>query len=169
MTTPVYNDVKSLQTVLYVAGKNQSKDFHKIFKIIYFADRAHLSKYGRPITGDTYIAMEFGPVPSYIYDWVKQNSKPNYLNIVGYNIEPKVDADLSKLSVSDVRALDESIEEYGDLDMGILTQLSHQFAWSSASKNGLMSIENILKETGSDQKYIDYICEHIALEKSLLY
>jgi len=40
----------------------QRKDFHKIFKIIYFADRQHLADWGRPITGDTYIAMEAGPV-----------------------------------------------------------------------------------------------------------
>ena len=34
---------------------------HKICKILYFADREHLSKYGRSITGDVYIAMTYGP------------------------------------------------------------------------------------------------------------
>ena len=68
MTTPVFNPEKSLQAVLYVANRLERKDFHKIFKVLYFADREHLTKYGRPITGDTYVAMEYGPVPSMIYD-----------------------------------------------------------------------------------------------------
>jgi hypothetical protein len=44
MTTPVFNLEKSLQVVLYVANRLRRKDFHKIFKIIYFADREHLSE-----------------------------------------------------------------------------------------------------------------------------
>lgn len=68
MTTPVFDANKSLQAVLYVVNRLKRRDFHKIFKVLYFADRTHLIKYGRPITGDTYIAMEYGPVPSMIYD-----------------------------------------------------------------------------------------------------
>ncbi|WP_409530306.1 Panacea domain-containing protein [Shinella sp.] len=45
--------------------------FHAL-KTLYYADRAHLQRYGRPITGDRYIAMENGPVPSYAYNAVKQ-------------------------------------------------------------------------------------------------
>lgn len=55
MATPVFNSEKSLQAVLYIANRVERKDFHKIFKVLYFADREHLIKYGRPITGDTYI------------------------------------------------------------------------------------------------------------------
>ena len=53
MATPVFNSEKSLQAVLYIANRVERKDFHKIFKVLYFADREHLIKYGRPITGDT--------------------------------------------------------------------------------------------------------------------
>jgi len=33
-------------------------------KLLFFADRYHLRKYGRPITNDEYFAMDYGPVPS---------------------------------------------------------------------------------------------------------
>lgn len=33
-------------------------------KLVYFADRYHLRRYGRPIIGDEYLAMQYGPVPS---------------------------------------------------------------------------------------------------------
>ena len=46
-------------------------DFHKLFKILYFAEQKHLLQYGRTITGDRYIAMKDGPVPSNIYDLLK--------------------------------------------------------------------------------------------------
>ena len=36
----------------------------KALKLIYFADRYHLRKYGRSITNDTYFAMKYGPVAS---------------------------------------------------------------------------------------------------------
>ena len=165
MTTPVFNLEKSLQAILYVAGRNKHKDFHKIFKILYFADREHVSKYGRFITGDTYIRMNFGPVPSAIYDLVKNNVYPNIFKINGHVVAPKTAADTSLLSVSDMEELDESIKKYGDLDMNVLTELSHGYAWNSASKNGYISVEDILKEADADEGYIKYICEHIALQK----
>ena len=168
MTTPVFNIEKSLQAILYVAGKNKSKDFHKIFKILYFADREHVSKYGRFITGDTYIRMEYGPVPSAIYDLVKNNYYPTIFDIKGYSVIPKSNANTSLLSVSDMKELDESIKKYGNLDMGVLTELSHGYAWNSASKHGYISVEDILKEAGVDAEYADYICKHIALQKSVL-
>ena len=55
-----FDKEKALNALLYVTNRVQRKDFHKIFKIIYFADRQHLADWGRPITGDTYIAREAG-------------------------------------------------------------------------------------------------------------
>ncbi len=40
----------------------------KALKLIYFADRYHLRKYGRPITNDEYFAMKLGPVASGVKD-----------------------------------------------------------------------------------------------------
>jgi uncharacterized phage-associated protein len=40
----------------------------KALKLIYFADRYHLRKYGRLVTNDIYYAMNYGPVPSSVKD-----------------------------------------------------------------------------------------------------
>ncbi len=37
----------------------------KIIKLLYFADKHHLLLHGKPIIGDAYFCMEWGPVPSY--------------------------------------------------------------------------------------------------------
>jgi uncharacterized phage-associated protein len=36
----------------------------KALKLVYFADRYHLRRFARPIIGDEYLAMNYGPVPS---------------------------------------------------------------------------------------------------------
>ena len=59
-----FNEEKTINVVLYIAERLQRRDFHKIFKILYFSDREFLNQYGVTITGDTYIAMEAGPVES---------------------------------------------------------------------------------------------------------
>jgi len=43
-------------------------------KLVYFADRYHLRKYGRPITNDQYWAMRLGPVPSGVKDLFELDS-----------------------------------------------------------------------------------------------
>lgn len=44
---------------------------YEILKTLFFADRSHLSTYGRPITFDQYEALQDGPVPSTSYDVLK--------------------------------------------------------------------------------------------------
>jgi uncharacterized phage-associated protein len=36
----------------------------KVAKLLYFADKKHLLEYGRPILGDVYWCLDFGPIPS---------------------------------------------------------------------------------------------------------
>ena len=42
----------------------------KLMKLFYFVDFGHLKKYGTPITYDTYIHLEHGPIPSAIKNLV---------------------------------------------------------------------------------------------------
>jgi len=180
MTTPVFNLDKSLQVVLYIANKLQRKDFHKIFKLIYFADREHLSKYGRPITGDTYIAMKDGPVPSKLDDIFKAVRGDSFFSFNAaeyaqlfsvndwYFIIPKTEANLDYLSQSDVEELNNSLDKYGSMSWDEIREKSHDFAWRATPSNRQISVDNILRETGEDEDYIKYVTEYIALQKSCL-
>ena len=107
-----FDKTKTLNALLFVANRVQRKDFHKIFKVIYFADRQHLADWGRPITGDTYIAMEAGPVPSRLYDMLKivrgdsyiadTEGLGEYFQVENWMyVRPLVDADLNKLSANE--------------------------------------------------------------------
>jgi len=46
----------------------------KLMKLFYFADFMHLKQYGAPITYDTYVHLEHGPIPSAIMNLVNSAS-----------------------------------------------------------------------------------------------
>ena len=47
------------------------QSLYTLMKMLYLADRLHLSRHGRFIAGDNYTAMRQGPVPSITYDLFK--------------------------------------------------------------------------------------------------
>jgi hypothetical protein len=60
---------KATQAVNYFAQRSGGIiNKMKAIKLIYFADRYHLRKYGRPITNDEYLAMDYGLVSSGVKD-----------------------------------------------------------------------------------------------------
>lgn len=157
-----FDKEKSLNALLYVANRVQRKDFHKIFKIIYFADRQHLADWGRPITGDTYIAMEAGPVPSRLYDMLKIVRGDSYLpDMEGLGkyfqvenwmyVRPLQDADLNKLSANEQEAMSEAIEKYAALSYDEIKEKSHDVAWRSTARDFFISWDNIAREAGLDE------------------
>jgi len=51
-----------IETIIYILRKIKKADKIKIIKLVYLANKYHLAKYGRTITGDDYYAIEHGPV-----------------------------------------------------------------------------------------------------------
>lgn len=173
-----FDKTKALNALLYVANRIQRKDFHKIFKIIYFAERQHLADWGRPITGDTYIAMEAGPVPSRIYDMLKMVRGDSYLpDTEGLGqyfqienwmyVRPLQDADLNKLSPNEQKALSDSIEKYASLSYDEIKEKSHDIAWRSTARDYSISWESIAREAGLDSEDLECINEYANLESVL--
>src|SRR5260370_34242127 len=77
---------KILAAIAYVIAFGETRKLgvtqYDILKTIFLADKAHLNKYGRPITFDNYVAMRAGPVPSLAYDLLKEKqSKINQVRI----------------------------------------------------------------------------------------
>jgi uncharacterized phage-associated protein len=64
-----FDHKKAAQALNFFALQNggEIEKLHAL-KLIFFADRYHLRKYGRPITNDQYWAMKFGPVASGVKD-----------------------------------------------------------------------------------------------------
>ncbi len=169
----------AINVVLYILNKLGGKaDMHKIFKILYFAERKHLSVYGRRIVGDDFNAMQYGPVPSRIYDMLKgirgdsffceEASKyREYIKAVNketFQANKEYDADY--ISESAIECLDEAIDKCKSLTFSQLTELSHDFAWSNTSKNKIISYADMMREIGEEEAYAQYVQEKIRTEES---
>ncbi len=173
----LFNKDVTINAVLYIVEKMGGKvDMHKIFKTLYFADMMHLSKYGRSITGDVYIAMNFGPVPSKTDDIFKAVRGDSYFSDKAddlksyfhfynrYTIQADAKCDMDWLSESDIECLDASIEKCKDKTFEELTALSHGIAWQHTSKDREISIKDILRESGDTEDYAEYIARGLELE-----
>ena len=114
----------------------------------------HLSRYGRPITGDWYAAMKYGPVPSHTYSILKtlrgdENiqlpERANALKVVDpFYVRAKRAADEDVLSASEIACLKTSAAEHGAKTFNKLTAESHGRAWDAADENGMIKLENLL-------------------------
>jgi len=131
-----FDYLKATQALDYFAIKAGGQiNKMKELKLVYFADRYHLRKYGRMVTNDNYLAMQYGPVPSTTKDIAESN---DYLDetIGAYSqnfIEPINNLTLrtingldeSVLSDSDLEALKFSWDTFGHLDQFELRDLTH--------------------------------------------
>lgn len=166
-----FDQDKALAAILYISrtliDNGFKADFHKVFKIFYFADQQHLSKYGRPITGDYYVAMQNGPVPSKIYDILKivkgesifkdQNLSQYFKVVNRYNILPQSHPDMDEFSDSDLECINRSIKENQSLSFNELTKKSHDSAWERAEKDNKISYQNMAKVVGASKDMLLYI------------
>lgn len=163
-----FDERVAVETILYILSRTKDPTFHHIAKLLYFADLCHLERYGRFICGDQYIAMKHGPVPSGVYDMLKeQRDGVSYLRfpfaedafevIDNYMVRPLRAPNLEWLSDSNIDCLNESLARYDHLDFETLSRLSHDRAWESADRNDFISLEAIVAQLGDPPDLIEYL------------
>lgn len=164
-TRYIFDAEKAIEVLLYVAER--CADTYTALKVLYFADKQHLAQYGRPICGDSYVAMRHGPVPSGTYDLIKyvrgdglcwpDFPVPDAFILDGNSIIPQREPSLELLSESETECLDAAIEEYGHLSFGRLKKLSHDSAFKASDENDLIPFEAIVKTLPNGDLLLDYL------------
>ena len=71
-----FDSKKLTELVLYILEKTGGVDFYHTFKILYFAEMKHLAKWGCGLVPDDFCALKYGPVPTRLYDAVKELNHP---------------------------------------------------------------------------------------------
>ena len=179
MPSVTFNLDKGLNSLLYLANKAKNKDIMSLFKLLYFSEMQHLKVWGRCITGDHYIAMENGPVPSCLYDIVKAVRGNGFYRTDGdrfrkyFEIEnwmfvkAKKQADMDELSNSEIKIMDQMIEKYWDYTPEQLSEASHGYAWAKTMRDYTIALEDIMREFGAEQEYIKYVTGNVKEQKKL--
>jgi uncharacterized phage-associated protein len=170
-----FNLAKFVQALVFFS-KNGVSDLTKLkaAKLFYFADKEHLLRYGRPIIGDVYFALNLGPVPSHADDFFdeaqaahqagpstpEQEEFLQYLDVVA-DYWPRYvangDENFRVFSRSDLEVLADVAKTYGKLHWKRLVELSHRekafkLADEHRSPNGraLMPYETFFDDDASE-------------------
>lgn len=162
-----FNEDKALAALAYVASLEQGLTPLFVAKILFFAEKAHINQFGRPILGDTFIAMPRGPVPSTVknyvdekWEWVgKPENFDRFVRIERWGLrrlsagpEP---ADETVLSESDKRCLREAVAFCHGKTANQLSDLTHfEKSWLNAPSNRPMSYEDFVDETNPHREEV---------------
>lgn len=155
---------QAIRWMLHISPEKKS-DFHTICKACFFADEEVLNLRGRPIFGDEYQAMEFGPVPLGIYEMLKcEPSRIMEMEFYGlkhcpwkvienHNVSLKSKKSLNeshwnKIALGELEIIEKSFKKSSRMSFRERVEVTHGRAW----KNGrdreryLMCYEDMLRE-----------------------
>ena len=132
---------KSVQILNFFAEKEGGTiDKMKALKLYWLSDKLHLRKYGRLISSDKYLAMEYGAVASTAKDIIdsteyltkidikSKNYRDKYLTeLVNNSFSSKSNTDLDEFSQSDIEILELIYENFKFEGAFSLSELSHKF------------------------------------------
>ena len=140
---------KIVNAVAFFASKCDGATKMKICKLLYFADKEHLLRYGRPITGDSYVRMTYGPTPSAGLNLMRGMASSRLtvlfqskIAVHANDVRALSSPDLSVFSKSDLRVMQEVCEKYGRLNASQLSRASHKEpSWKKTPENKLIAFE----------------------------
>jgi uncharacterized phage-associated protein len=161
---------KALEVIVFIAQNLPKATLHSISKMLYLSDKYHLQDYGRLICGDKYIAMEYGPVPSAVYNMMKVADRRASIDVdwdeiiqeaisitKGREVVTKRACNLDLLSESELECLQQAIAENGQKTFGQLTDLTHDDAWNSVYQNDTISIDAIIATLPNAAEVSNYV------------
>lgn len=161
---------KALEVILYIANTLSTPTLHSVSKILYLADKQHLQDFGRLICGDQYIAMEYGPVPSTIYNMMKvaddrgridvdmdEQIKESLAVVRGRYIQVLRPANIDHFSESEIASIALIVERYDRKSLGELTDLSQDDAWSVTNLDQAIPVEAIARTLPDAESLTAYL------------
>lgn len=181
------SDIMTIKAVLLYIIKHSAANKHDVYRIVktaYYAQQMHFAEWAMPIFKDNIAALQFGPVPSGIYNILKlargDNEVRNFmrsgLDTVAEAIDfedesysAKESPDMDFLSESDIECLDKAIKKVASMTFEEICADTHGDEWNRARNNGerFMDNLNIAREGGASEEAVEYLKETLELDKIL--
>lgn len=162
---------KATQALNYFARKQHDHVISKLaaIKLVFFSDRYHLRRYGRPVVGDTYYAMQYGPVAStvlaiadaaansdvqayasqYVFSIPNPNGNPRELRSLR-----EVDPDV--FSRTDIEALEFAYDHFFANDPFRMVDITHVYPEWKKHEAALVSGKEGRRQL---MDYADFFCD----------
>ena len=153
-------DLDKFIACVSILAKEKLSDLDKlkVSKLLYYADKYHLIRYGRPIFGDRYVHLDHGPVPSKALDIMNEvicgdrvfvfSGDISNKDRFGEYLKPKKnmfhrfpvfelmkEPNLDCLSASELEAIRETMGRYGKYKPEELIEMTHKDASWEKTQN----------------------------------
>ena len=163
------NAKKAIEAIVYLANKKPAMTQYFFMKMMFYADKFHINRYGTPVIGDKYIKMTNGPVPSFILDAIHlDGSKLTYddyeaiteslsFATQGRKIltTAKRAANMDYFSETDIECLDKAFDFCKDKTFTELKNLTHEEpSWKNAVDNRQMDYTLFVDDNNPDKQAI---------------
>jgi len=144
---PQTNPEKLREVLLYVLEKVGAKPNvgeTVLYKLLYFIDFDYYEKYGKSITGLTYIRNHFGPTPTKsfvsVIDGMQKKGELDIVETPYFSHKqrkylPTVSSELHSLSANELDHINDELIRLADKSASELTELSHKDTPWLASKD----------------------------------
>lgn len=165
------NQKKAIQAVAFLLKQNhetnQSDNYMRLLKLLYFADRKSLEETGRPITGDYFVAMEHGPTLSQLLNLVNQREINNeewdkYIQRDGHNIRLIKDPGNGKLcryEIDLLRKIWSQYREKGEWEVALESEELPEWKKNNPGKSSkFIPLSDVLEAIGKSG-WLEEICE----------
>jgi uncharacterized phage-associated protein len=104
-------------------------DYMRLVKLLYLAERESLARLGHPLAGDTYYALDQGPILSRVLDLCKHTSSGAWAIQIErsgrWAVRLRTAPDLGPLSPAEMTILEDVAKAYRDRDQWELSTLMH--------------------------------------------
>lgn len=168
-----FNEVKATQAAArLLRSRGGRMSYMKLIKLMYLADREALARWGRPITMDTYVSMDKGPVLSHVLDRINEGPSPDdpsfwaqhIVSVGNYEVELSEDPAGEALSEAEDEILDEVFAKHGHLTRWKMVDLVHTLPEWTDPNGGAAPIRyaDILRAQNKNQAEIEAIESELA-------
>jgi uncharacterized phage-associated protein len=177
-----FNEEKAMQAaakLLELRGGKMS--YMKLLKLLYIVDREALRRWGRPVTTDSYVSMDRGPVPSKTLSLISEGSPPGqtskWAEFISepehYHVHLLKTPASDELSDAEIALIEEVFKKLGSLNRWQLVEHVHTFPeWENPGGSSVpISYRDILKAVGKSELEIAAIesdIDNLALTDTLL-
>lgn len=130
-------EIKMVNAIMYFAKNVKFPNKTKIFKLLSFLDFDYFGRLGVPVTGQKYIALEKGPVPTELHEDIKAGkcSEYFYANIKiipwksglkeGFGFHARKNPDMRVFSPFEIEIMENIVFKYKDLKAEEISEVSH--------------------------------------------
>lgn len=173
LMTMRFNEAKATQAAARVLrNRGGTMSYMKLIKLLYLADREALAHWGRPITTDTYVSMDRGPVLSHVLDRINEGPFPGeppsywaqHITPSGnYEVTLMADPNGDLLSEAEDEVLDTVFKQHGHLSRWQIVDLVHTLPEWRNPNGGAIPIDyaDILKACEKKPEEIDAIVSEL--------